>query len=180
VSRALLPAREIRGKQMILARLFRPKPNPAQPLYEAIVAAARQPWAYRDAGVADTIDGRFDFLVLHVCLVLERLGQQVPEFRQALIDQFCTDMDDNLRELGASDVGVGKKVRRMAEALAGRYGAYERAQDASALRTALQRNVYAGKPSDGLALLVSYAGAARALLAEQGIANLRAGKVRFA
>lgn len=165
---------------MILARLFRPKSDPAQPLYEAIVAAARQPWAYRDAGVPDTIDGRFDFLVLHLCLVLERLGQEAPEFKQALIDHFCTDMDDNLRELGASDVGVGKKVRRMAEALAGRYGAYEKAQDEAALHAALRRNVYAGKEIDGLLQLVAYVISARKVLATQRIADLQAGKVHFA
>jgi len=165
---------------MILARLFKPKTNPARPLYEAIVAAARQPWAYRDAKVPDTVDGRFDFLVLHLCLVLERLGQEVPEFKQALIDYFCTDMDDNLRELGAGDLSVAKKVRRMAEALAGRFAAYEAALDTAATEQAIQRNVYGGKAGPGVSQLATYAIAARGLLQAQALADLAAGKVRFA
>jgi cytochrome b pre-mRNA-processing protein 3 len=165
---------------MILARLFKPKVNPAGPLYEAIVAAARQPWAYRDAQVPDTVDGRFDFLVLHLCLVLERLGQEVPVFKQALIDHFCTDMDDNLRELGAGDLSVAKKVRHMAEALAGRFAAYEAALDRASMEQAIQRNVYGGKAGPGGAQLVAYAIAARGLLQAQAVADLLAGKVRFA
>jgi cytochrome b pre-mRNA-processing protein 3 len=164
---------------MILARLFKPKANPAQPLYEAIVAAARQPWAYRDAGVPDTIDGRFDFLVLHLCLVLERLGTDVPDFKQALIDYFCTDMDDNLRELGAGDLGVGKKVRRMAEALAGRYGAYEKATTLAAMEMAVQRNIFAGRSAPGVAPVAAYAMAARTCLKAQDSAAIAAAKVRF-
>ena len=165
---------------MILARLFRPKPNPARPLYEAIVAAARQPWAYREAQVPDTVDGRFDFLVLHLCLVLERLGQDVPAFKQALIDYFCTDMDDNLRELGAGDLSVAKKVRRMAEALAGRFAAYDAAPDSAEMEQAIQRNVYGGKAGPGVARLATYAVAARGLLQAQVLADLQAGMVHFA
>ena len=165
---------------MILARLFRPKPNPARPLYEAIVAAARQPWAYQEAQVPDTVDGRFDFLVLHLCLVLERLGQDVPAFRQALIDYFCTDMDDNLRELGAGDLSVAKKVRRMAEALAGRFAAYDAAPDSAEMERAIQRNVNGGKAGSGVAQLAIYAIAARGLLQAQMLADLLAGKVHFA
>ena len=165
---------------MILARLFRPKPNPARPLYEAIVAAARQPWAYQEAQVPDTVDGRFDFLVLHLCLVLERLGQDVPEFKQALIDYFCTDMDDNLRELGAGDLSVAKKVRRMAEALAGRFAAYDAAIDSAEMERAIQRNVYGGRAGPGVAQLATYAIAARGLLQAQMLADLLAGKVHFA
>ena len=165
---------------MILARLFKPKPNPARPLYEAIVAAARQPWAYRDAKVPDTVDGRFDFLVLHLCLVLERLGQEAPEFKQALIDHFCTDMDDNLRELGAGDLSVAKKVRRMAEALAGRFAAYDAARDNAAMEQAIQRNVYGGKAGPGVGQLATYAIVERGLLQAQTSASLQIGKVRFA
>lgn len=160
--------------------LFARKPDPSKPLYEAIVAAARQPWAYREAQVPDTVDGRFDFLVLHLCLVLERLGQDVPAFKQALIDYFCTDMDDNLRELGAGDLSVAKKVRRMAEALAGRFAAYDAAPDSAEMEQAIQRNVYGGKAGPGVARLATYAVAARGLLQAQVLADLQAGMVHFA
>ena len=59
----------------MLNRLFRRKDNDAaaQRLYEAIVAQGRRPEFYRVWGVPDTLDGRFDMIVLHSFLVLHRL-----------------------------------------------------------------------------------------------------------
>ena len=42
-------------------------------LYGAIVAQARMPALYLDFGVPDTVEGRFDLLVLHMHLVNARL-----------------------------------------------------------------------------------------------------------
>ena len=79
-------------------------------------------------GVADTIDGRFEMIVLHLFLVLNRLkGEGVEDLRQNLTDEFFSDMDRSLRELGVSDVAVGKKVRKIAESYYGRVTAYDRA-----------------------------------------------------
>jgi cytochrome b pre-mRNA-processing protein 3 len=88
----------------MLRGLFKPKSNPAAALYAAIVAAARQPKFYAEWGVPDTVDGRFDMIVLHLYLVLARLRENAPELCQALTDTFCTDMDSNLREMGAGDL----------------------------------------------------------------------------
>ena len=44
-------------------------------LYGAIVAQARSPAFYRDYGVPDTVEGRFDLIVLHLVLLLRRLGR---------------------------------------------------------------------------------------------------------
>jgi len=44
-------------------------------LYGTIVAQARLPRFYRDYGVADTVDGRFDLLVLHLALIVDRLAE---------------------------------------------------------------------------------------------------------
>ena len=44
-------------------------------LYGMIVAQARLPCFYRDYAVADTVNGRFDLIVLHLALVLDRLAQ---------------------------------------------------------------------------------------------------------
>ena len=38
-----------------------------------IVAQARLPGFYREYAVADTVNGRFDLIVLHLALVLDRL-----------------------------------------------------------------------------------------------------------
>ena len=112
---------------MILQRLFRPKPQAERKLYEAIVAAARHPVFYARWGVADTIDGRFDMIILHAFAVLERMKGEAPEFRQRLVDEMFSDMDRSLREMGVGDLSVGKRIRVMAEVFYGRISAYESA-----------------------------------------------------
>jgi cytochrome b pre-mRNA-processing protein 3 len=143
---------------MILS-LFRGTPTvPPERLYGEIVAQARQPWLYTTAGVPDTVDGRFDMIVLHAFLVFDRLRQEDDEaraFSQAVFDEMFKDMDRSLREMGASDVGVGPKVRRMAEVFYGRTRVYSEALQQSgegrrqALVSALARNVYAGGDEAG-------------------------------
>ncbi|MGB8897600.1 MAG: ubiquinol-cytochrome C chaperone family protein [Pseudolabrys sp.] len=44
-------------------------------LYGTIVAQARLPCFYREYAVADTVNGRFDLLVLHLVAVLGRLAE---------------------------------------------------------------------------------------------------------
>jgi cytochrome b pre-mRNA-processing protein 3 len=159
--------------------LFNRKPNSAKPLYEAIVAAARQPHFYTSLGVADTVEGRFDLLILHLYLVLTRIKSDLPDMTQNLIDTFCEDMDGNLREMGVGDLGVGKRVRRMAEALTGRLHAYENAIDLDTLVAALQRNVYQGLENQHIKTLALWVMAARASLKLQDTAMLVKGQVKF-
>ncbi len=165
---------------MIFSHLFKAKPVQAQAVYAVIVAATRQPHFYADLDVPDTIDGRFDLLVVHLWLVVARLKGEDDRLRQQLIDVFCADMDDNIRELGAGDLGVSKKVRRMAEAFQGRYVAYDAAHDHAATVAALQRNVYAGKASAGVTKLADYVFNAKAQLLHQATENVIAGKFVFA
>ena len=49
------------------------RPDTISTLYGMIVAQARLPCFYRDYAVADTVNGRFDLIVLHLALVLDRL-----------------------------------------------------------------------------------------------------------
>jgi cytochrome b pre-mRNA-processing protein 3 len=116
-------------------------------LYGTIVAQARLPCFYREYGVPDTVNGRFDLLVLHLALVLDRLADepQLRELGQALFDHFCTDMDGNLREMGVGDLSVPKHMQRVGEAFYGRAQAYRAglARDGEqALMEALERNIY--------------------------------------
>ena len=116
-------------------------------LYGTIVAQARLPCFYREYGVPDTVNGRFDLLVLHLALVLDRLADepQLRELGQALFDHFCTDMDRNLREMGVGDLSVPKHMQRVGEAFYGRARAYRAglARDGQqALVEALERNIY--------------------------------------
>ena len=165
---------------MILRHLFRPKPVKAEAVYAKIVAATRQPYFYADLEVPDTIDGRFDLLVLHLALVVARLKGEDDNLRQQLIDVFCSDMDDNIRELGAGDLGVSKKVRRMAEAFQGRYVAYGACVEPATMMAALERNVYAGRTNSNVAKLAEYVLSSRKRLSEQSTETIIAGKFVFA
>ena len=51
----------------------------ARSLYGDVVRQARQPVFYGAGGVADTEDGRYDLILLHMFLILERLNRVSPE-----------------------------------------------------------------------------------------------------
>src|SRR3954454_16241388 len=100
---------------MGLSALFRRKPHERAgfQLYGAAVAAARDPWFFGPLGVPDSLDGRFDLVGLHVALLIRRLRRD-PDPRgavlaQAVFDAMFADMDINLREMGVSDLAVGKR-----------------------------------------------------------------------
>jgi cytochrome b pre-mRNA-processing protein 3 len=128
-------------------------------LYAAAVAAARVPVFYRDLHVPDTIEGRYELIVLHVALLLRRLtrgASPAPRLAQAVVDIMAADLDRSIRELGVGDLSVGKFMKRMGEGLYGRASAYEAGLDDGlpAIEAALRRNVYAGLAPDGIALAV--------------------------
>ncbi len=161
-------------------------PDTISTLYGMIVAQARFPCFYRDYAVADTVDGRFDLIVLHLALVLDRLAQDpaLQRLGQGIFDRFCQDMDHNLREMGIGDLKVPKEMRRMGEAFYGRAQAYRAAlaaPDNGPLVAALERNVYSGSPAAAAAAprLAAYMREALRALAAQDSASLAAGAVRF-
>ena len=123
-------------------------------LYDIAVRQARHPHFYTERGVADTVDGRFDMIVLHVFLLIRRLqrqGEQGRALARALFDLTFQDMDRNLREMGVGDLGVGRRVKDMARAFYGRADAYGRALDAgdrTELGEALRRNLLGGEGDD--------------------------------
>src|SRR3979409_901668 len=96
-------------------------------LYGMIVAQARATPFYRNYGVPDTVNGRFEMVVLHVVLVLHRLEFQPAPVRRrgrALFCRFCADMDGSLREMGVGDLAVPDRMRKIGEAFYGRQAAY--------------------------------------------------------
>src|SRR5258708_37092822 len=72
---------------------------------------------------------------------------------QDLFDTMFADMDRSLREMGVGDLGVGRRVRAMAEALYGRMAAYEAglAADAAPLSAGLGRSPYGTPGADAAA-----------------------------
>jgi cytochrome b pre-mRNA-processing protein 3 len=130
-------------------------------LYEGIVAQARCEAFFRDLAVPDTMDGRFEVIVLHIVLVLRRLKAEGPEGQrvgQALLEQFIAAMDDALRQIGIGDMGVPPRVQRAAAALHERARDYGQALDGAssdapaALAEAVRRHLYEA-PNDNAAAL---------------------------
>ena len=135
----------------------------ARRLYTVAVRQARQPILYTEGGVADTLDGRFDLIVLHVVTLMRRLRQCEEAGRhmsQALFDVMFDDMDQSLREMGVGDLRVGKRVKQMARAFYGRAKAYDQAFEQApgaerrrAIAEALERNVFNNEPPPAARLL---------------------------
>lgn len=163
-------------------------PAEARALYAAIVAQSRQAAFYQHLGVPDSLDGRFDMIVLHAYLVLRRLRTMGPAgepLSQALFDLIFADMDANLREIGVGDLSVGKRIKAMAQAFFGRVAAYDAALDGSdgaALEAALRRNLYGTRPDipEGVlpAMARYLAGADRDLKAQPD-SDILLGKLTF-
>ncbi|MGZ9113487.1 MAG: ubiquinol-cytochrome C chaperone family protein [Brevundimonas sp.] len=160
---------------IMLQNLFRTRPRErlGQPLYELAVRQARDPRFYTQLGVADRIDARFELYTLHVLLLVMRLrdeGERGAQAGQDLFDTYVSALDHALRELGVGDISVGKKMRKLGEALYGRMTAYEaplREGDATALSAGLARNIYESEDATAGARLAGYALASRARLGEQ-------------
>src|SRR5665213_4255614 len=110
---------------MPLASLFRRnryRPQ-AYAAYTSIVEQARSPDLFLHLEVPDTLDGRYEMIALHVFLVLNRLKAEheaTADYGQALFDAMFADLDRGLREMGATDMGVGKRVKEMARGFYGR------------------------------------------------------------
>src|SRR5450432_3594258 len=152
-------------------------------IYGMIVAQAREALFYRDLGVPDTVNGRFDLLVLHLWMVLRRLKSVAggAGLSQALFDRFCDDMDANLREMGVGDLTVPKRMQAFGEAFYGRTAAYDLALAAGSepLAQALCKNILNGEGSEQARALAVYAEAVIAELVQFDEAALRSAAWKF-
>jgi cytochrome b pre-mRNA-processing protein 3 len=155
-------------------------------LYGTIVTQARSPAFYADLGVPDTVQGRFDLIVLHLVLLLRRLAWENhvgQALGQRLFDTFCRDLDDNLREMGIGDLAVPKHMRRFGEAFYGRQAAYLAAlqtADGPDFEIALARNIFqVVGPDERAARLARYVRAALQQLEVQADGSIIRGEVAF-
>jgi cytochrome b pre-mRNA-processing protein 3 len=152
-------------------------------IYGMIVTQAREPVFYRDLSVPDTVNGRFDLLVLHLWMVLRRL-KPTPGgtgLAQTLFDRFCDDMDANLREMGVGDLTVPKRMQAFGEAFYGRAAAYDVALAAGQepLAQSLCKNILNGEAIEKARRLAIYAEAAIDALAATDEAALRSASWKF-
>jgi cytochrome b pre-mRNA-processing protein 3 len=114
-------------------------------LHSAIVARAREPVFFTKLGVPDTIDGRFDLLALHAWLVLVRLrDDRLTDLSRDLTDTIFVGFDEGLRDLGTGDMGMGRRIKKLADAFYGRLQAYDTSDSLDAMTRSVQRNLYRG------------------------------------
>ncbi len=173
---------------MSLASLFhrnRYRPQ-AYAAYTSIVEQARAPDFFLRLDVPDTLDGRYEMIALHMFLVLNRLKaehEETAEYAQALFDAMFADLDRGLREMGATDMGVGKRVKEMAKGFYGRISAYEKGLegDDQTLSEALKRNLYGTvQPrTEAVAAMVRYVRSQAETLAHQPIAAFLDNNIKF-
>jgi cytochrome b pre-mRNA-processing protein 3 len=177
----------------MIFKLFRRTPwdRTIASLYGTIVAQARAPAFYQIYGVPDTVNGRFEMVVLHAVLLLHRLRAEpalMEPLGQGIFDMFCKDMDGTLREMGVGDLAVPRSMRRIGEAFYGRQSVYEAALAAepalatpNLLAAALGRNVFgtASEPAAGAERLAAYVLEAVRHLAAQDAAALGRAELRF-
>jgi cytochrome b pre-mRNA-processing protein 3 len=169
---------------MIFGLFRRPQENAhARATYSAIVAQARQPLLYSAYGVPDTVEGRYEMIMLHCFLYLHRLKTEPEDTRakgQEVFDLMFLEMDRALREMGVGDLSVPKKIKKMAGAFYGRTAAYDDALGGASgdLAVVLVRNI---SPDGGLAAdaLADYVRAAVSELERQTVAALDTAPPRF-
>lgn len=163
----------------MLGKLFRSRTTarPGEALYALAVEQARNPVFYTRLGVEDRIDARFELYTLHVLLLVMRLkeeGGSWSDQAQELFDTYVSALDHVLRELGVGDVAVGKKMRKLGEAMYGRMNAYEvalRAGNENELAASLARNVHDSEDAERARPLARYAMNTRAGLTAQPIVS---------
>jgi len=172
----------------MLKSLFRPRIS-VTPLYDHLVTMARAPWLYRDLGVPDTIWGRLEMIHLHVFIGLSGFDDSVRADRE-YVDAFFhhmfkRDLDQAMRELGVGDLGVSRRIKRIAEDYNGRATVYHAATaegaEPGALEAALARNVYAGQepPEGATTVLARYARQGLEAVRQAERADILAGHVSW-
>ena len=159
--------------------------EPVYAVYNAIVAQSRQPRFYADWSVPDTVTGRFDMISLHLALLFRRLRAETgdrKEFSQAVFDLFFRDMDRSLREMGAGDLAVPKKIQKMGNLFFGLLAALNAGLDMNdplAVEAVLTKNIYDGASGPDVAAMAHYLMAQSAVLSSQAEADILQGKIAF-
>ena len=117
-------------------------------IYQKIVKFSRNKIFFTKYKVPDTIDGRFDMLVLSMIIVVYRLSKindEGVELSQKIFDIVFKDLDFSLRELGAGDVSVSTNMKKLISSYMGRQKSYIKSfknDDEKSLASAFEKNIY--------------------------------------
>ncbi|GJL84946.1 MAG: hypothetical protein DHS20C02_07210 [Micavibrio sp.] len=162
-----------------------PYEQPARQLYASAFNHTRMPCFYQEYAVPDTLDGRFDLLLLHLFLIINRMqgeGRKGAQLGQAMFDVAFADVDQGLRENGIGDMGLPKHMRRMMLAFNGRMHSYAEAVESSELDKTLARNLYGtleNPRADVLSRMSAYVTETMAWLGKQQSERIFEGQIEF-
>lgn len=158
----------------------------ANDLYLKTVEQSRSPGFYTELGVPDTVDGRFDMIILHIMLVVRRLRGQSKEavaVSQEILNLMFADMDRNFREMGIGDMSIGKHVKKVAKAFYGRAEILEAGLESNhgALVEALINTIYRSvdEPHPYAETMATYVADTDTILTGQALSDLVSGQLDF-
>ena len=119
---------------------------PHEILYRKILQTSYNNWFYKDLKVDDTIEGRFEIIVLHIFVLFKILDERNEEntiFKQKLLETFIEELDSTYREIGISDNTFAKKMKIAVQSIYGRIDSYNNQFDNIDLFSeSLQRNIW--------------------------------------
>ena len=133
-------------------------------IYKLIIKQSRIKTFYTELNIPDTIDGRFELIVLHFFFIYNALNKEVEYYDKIyheILEIMYKDFDMSLREIGVGDLSVGKKIYHMTEAFSGRIVAYRAAskKNKTEVIKSLKKNVYGTTKNinkDQLKILAEY------------------------
>ncbi len=116
------------GKLLAQRKLRQQAARNSLDMYQQLVTQARSQYFYLSPfNVEDTVEGRFELILIHLFIVDHWLStdEQHVLLRRTLQETLITDMDRSLREMGIGDMSVGKQMKQVGSALLGRLQAYK-------------------------------------------------------
>jgi cytochrome b pre-mRNA-processing protein 3 len=134
-------------KKMLSLFKRKPVPDSVYLLYQKIVDQSRLPIFYEELKISDDTTGRFELLTLHMFFILNSLKND-KQFGQQLFDAMFTDMDLSLREMGVSDLGVGRRIKALAQKFYHRIANYEEHINKPTIKNILHDYFYINQNGD--------------------------------
>ena len=128
--------------------------NLIENIYTNIVKTSRNKCFFLEYEVEDTVEGRFDVIILHSFIIFHffvEMGEKKSDLAQGLFDHMFLDFDNNLREMGFGDIAVNKRMKHFIRAFYGRISNYSMGiedynnNDNKLIRESIFNNVYKGK-----------------------------------
>ena len=119
---------------------------PHEALYKRVLIKSYDSWFYKDLGISDDINGRFELIILHTFILfqsLEARDNKNKSFKQKFMETFIDELESTYREMGISDNTFSKKMKIAAKSIYGRLDAYTQTIDNIDLfNESLKRNIW--------------------------------------